>query len=374
MKYVRMPIEVESPEEFGYDKIKYNLSESSVRDRTLSELGIELGDLILLYGEHVGHKGLMELIAGASSGPAGEAGPADILVTAGAAQALFIIATTLLEKGDHLVVVRPNYATNIFTPRAIEADISYLDLTFEEAWRIDVDKLMALTRPETKCVSITVPHNPTGQMMDEADLRRLIEIVEMRGCRLLVDETYREMTFSDALPCAATLSDRVVSVSSLSKTYGIPGIRTGWLVCKDRELMQTFLGAKEQIGICGSVVDEEIAYQALAQRDAWLPEIHGRIREALSIARDWMAGEELLEWVEPRGGVVSFPRIKSDAGVDADAFYRAITEDFGTYVGPGHWFEQSPCHFRLGFGWPTLEELRGGLAGISGALRATLRG
>ena len=372
MKYVRMPIEVESPEEFGYDAIKYNLAESSVRDRSLTELGIELGDMVLLYGEHMGHNGLLELIAQASSGPAGAAEPADVLVTAGAAQALFIIATTLLEKGDHLVVVRPNYATNIFTPRAIEAEISYLELAFEEGWQIDVDRLMALTRPETKYVSITVPHNPTGQMMDEADLRRLVEIVDKRGCRLLVDETYREMTFGEPLPCAATLSDRAISVSSLSKTYGIPGIRTGWLVCKERELMQTFLGAKEQIGICGSVVDEEIAYQALRQRDAWLPEIHGRIREALAITRDWMAGEELMEWVEPRGGVVSFPRIKPDVPVDVDTFYRVLTEDFGTYVGPGHWFEQSRRHFRLGFGWPTLDELISGLAGISGALRASL--
>ncbi len=372
MKYVRMPIEVESPEEFGYDKIRYNLSESSVRDRTLSDVGIELGDMVLYYGEHMGHKGLMELVAQASSGPAGAAEPADVLVTAGAAQALFIIATTLLEKGDHLVVVRPNYATNIFTPRAIEADISYLELTFEGEWRVDVDALAALITPRTRYVSITVPHNPTGQMMAEADLRRLLGIVEERGCRLLVDETYREMTFGGPLPVAATLSPQAISVSSLSKTYGIPGIRTGWLVCKDRDLMQTFLGAKEQIGICGSVVDEEIAYQALRQRDAWLPEINGRIQEALAVTREWMDGEELMEWVEPKGGVVSFPRIKLDVPVDVDRFYRVLTEDFGTYVGPGHWFEQSRRHYRLGFGWPTLDELRGGLAGISGALRASL--
>jgi len=372
VKYVRMPIEVESPEEFGYDKIKYNLSESSVRDRTLSDVGIELDDMVLYYGEHMGHKGLMELIAQASSGPAGAAEPADVLVTAGAAQALFIIATTLLEKGDHLVVVRPNYATNIFTPRAIEAEISYLDLTFEDEWRVDVDALVVLMTPRTRYVSITVPHNPTGQMMGEADLRRLLGIVEERGCRLLVDETYREMTFGGPLPVAATLSPQAISVSSLSKTYGIPGIRTGWLVCKDAELMQIFLGAKEQIGICGSVVDEEIAYQALRQRGAWLPEINGRIQEALAVTREWMDGEELTEWVEPKGGVVSFPRIKLDVPVDVDEFYRVLTEDFGTYVGPGHWFEQSRRHFRLGFGWPTLDELRGGLAGISGALRASL--
>lgn len=247
MRYVRMPIEVESPEEFGYDRITYNLSESSVRDRTLSEVGIDLSDLLLLYGEHRGHRGLVDAIADAAGVPAGDVAPDDVLVTFGAAEALFIVATTLLEKGDQVVVVRPNYATNLFTPRAIEADIRYLDLTFEEHWAVDIDKLAALMTARTKYVSVTVPHNPTGQVMSEADLRRIVEMVERTGCRLLVDETYREMTFGGPLPSAATLSPSAISVSSLSKTYGIPGIRTGWLICRDRELMETFLGAKEQI-------------------------------------------------------------------------------------------------------------------------------
>ena len=131
-----------------------------------------------------------------------------MLVTAGAAGALFIIATTLLEKGDHLVVVRPNYATNLETPRAIGADVSYLDLAFEYGFAVDVDRLAALMTPRTRYVSVTLPHNPTGQIMSEADLRRLVGIVEAAGCRLLVDETYREMTFGTPLPCAASLSPR----------------------------------------------------------------------------------------------------------------------------------------------------------------------
>ena len=118
---------------------------------------------------------------------------------------------------------------------------------------------------------------------------------------------------------------------------------------------------------------EEIAVRALEQRDTWLPEIQTRIAEALGVTRDWIAGEELMEWVEPRGGVVGFPRIRPDAPVDVDAFYRLLTDEFGTYVGPGHWFEQSRRHFRLGFGWPLPEELKEGLTGISGALRAALQ-
>ena len=372
MKYRRMPIEEESPEQLGYDKIRFNLTESAVRDRSLADLGIEVGDMLLFYGDHVGNDTFRELIAAQSGGAGGGVGRDDVLVTAGAAQALFIIATSLLDKGDHLVVIRPNYATNIETPRAIEADISYLDLTFEEGFRIDLDKLMALVWPRTKYVSITLPHNPTGVTMSEADLRSVVGRVEAAGCRLLVDETYREMTFGDPLPVAATLSECTISVSSLSKTYGIPGIRSGWLVCRDRELMATFLAAKEQIGICGSVVDEEIATRAFAQRDAWLPQINASIRRRFEVVSSWMAGEELMEWVEPRGGCVCFPRIKPDVPVDVDEFYRTLNDRHGAYVGPGHWFEQSRRHMRVGYAWPLPDELEGGLAAISSSVRAAL--
>jgi len=372
VKYRRMPIEEESPEQFGYDRIRYNLTESSVRDRSLADLGIELRDLLLFYGDHVGNESFRDLVTEAAGGAEGGVSRDEVLVTAGAAQALFIIATSLLDKGDHLVVVRPNYATNIETPRAIEADISFLDLTFEDGFRIDPEKLMALVTPRTRYVSVTVPHNPTGVMMGEADLRSLVGRVESAGCRLLVDETYREMTFGELLPVAATLSERAISVSSLSKTYGIPGIRTGWLVCRDKELMATFLAAKEQIGICGSVVDEEIAARAFAQREAWLAELRPFIARRFSVVRDWIAGEEFMEWVEPGGGVVCFPRIKPEAPVDVDEFYRVLGDVHGTYVGPGHWFEQDRRHMRIGYAWPSAEELEGGLAAISGSVRAAL--
>ena len=372
MKYRRMPIEEESPEQFGYDRIRYNLTESSVRDRSLADLGIELRDLLLFYGDHAGNESFRDLVAEQSGGEPGGVSRDDVLVTAGAAQALFIIATSLLDKGDHLVVIRPNYATNIETPRAIEADVSFLDLTFEDGFRIDPEKLMALVTPRTKYVSVTLPHNPTGVMMDEADLRSLVGRVESAGCRLLVDETYREMTFGEPLPVAATLSERAISVSSLSKTYGIPGIRTGWLVCRDGELMKTFLAAKEQIGICGSVVDEEIAARALALREAWLAELRPLIAARLQVVKDWMDGEEMMEWVEPGGGVVCFPRIKPEVPVDVDEFYRVLGEVHGAYVGPGHWFEQDRRHMRIGYAWPLADELEGGLAAVSGSIRAAL--
>ena len=271
-----------------------------------------------------------------------------------------------------MIVVRPNYATNIETPKAIGCDISYLDLSFENSFQMDPDKLESMIRPETKLISVTYPHNPTGVMIGEHKLIKLIKLAESKGCLLLFDETYREMTFGKMLPVAASLSPNVVSVSSLSKTYGIPGIRTGWLISTDKDLMHLFLCAKEQIGICGSVIDEEIGYTALSRKDAWLEQNNRHIRKAFTIIKEWMNNEPLLEWIEPQGGCVCFPHIKPESGVGIDRFYDILNSKYGAYVGPGHWFEQPRSFFRIGYAWPLIDELKGGLDSISKALRESM--
>ena len=174
MNYARMVIEKESPEEYGYGNIRYNLSESSIADQKLSDLGISLPDLTLFYGEHRGERPLRELIAGHDAGLSAD----DVLVTAGAAGALFIIATTLLSEHDHLVVVRPNYATNIETPKAIGCAISYIDLAFDNGFAVDIEKIASAIRPGTRYISVTCPHNPTGTVLSRADLDALIALAE----------------------------------------------------------------------------------------------------------------------------------------------------------------------------------------------------
>ena len=366
MRYLRMPIEVESPEEYGYSNIRYNLSESSIRDQSLSDLGLNVPNLTLLYGEHRGSRPLRDLIAADQS----EFTADDVLITGGAATALFIVSTSLLGASDHLVVVRPNYATNLETPRAIGCAISCIDLQLEAKFRLDFEKLAAEITPRTRLVSVTCPHNPSGVMFTADELHRLVALTKAKGCYLLVDETYRDLSYDGPLPLAATLGSHVISVSSLSKAYGIPGIRVGWLITRDPKLQETFLAAKEQISICGSVIDEWIAEQVLARRVSILAPTLIEMRERRKLVSAWIEQEPLLECAPPHGGVVCFPRMRADPPGGTAAFYKRLLETHGTYVGPGHWFEMPDTFFRLGYGWPTRAELEAGLAAISRALRS----
>jgi aspartate/methionine/tyrosine aminotransferase len=208
-------------------------------------------------------------------------------------------------------------------------------------------------------------------MFDLASLHALVELAERSGAVLLVDETYRDLTHGSPLPLAATLSPRAISVSSMSKAYGLPGLRVGWAVCREPELAETLLAAKEQMFICGATLDEAIAGLVLADRARILTPILHDVRTRLGIVREWMAGQETFEWVEPVGGVVGLVRFRPEVAVDTDRFYELLLAKHGTYVGPGHWFEVDDRYFRLGFGWPTEDELRAGLRALSAAAEET---
>ena len=370
MKYVRMPIEVESPEMMGYEHVKYNLAESSVSDVTLSDINLHLNELLLCYGDHIGKPELRALIANLYPG---NLSPENILITPSAATALFIAHTTLLEKESTLLVMRPNYATNIETPRAIDCRIEFIDLNFENNYQPDINEIREQIDANTKLISITTPHNPTGVCFSEELINELIKIAEEKNIFLLIDETYKDLQFDkEQKPYYATKSKQVISVSSVSKAYGIPGVRIGWIVCQNKVLMQSFLAAKEQILICNSVIDEEVAYQFLLKRNDYLLKLQQLIQQNFQYLKNYLHNHQLLEWVTPSGGVVSFPKIKDDININIEKFYKTLNEKYQTFVGPGHWFEQSKRSFRLGFGYSDHENFKQALANIDKALKESL--
>lgn len=200
-------------------------------------------NMVMLYGDHKGHPQLRKLIVQDFA----PLQPSHVILTTGAALALFIIATSLLNKEDRLLVVHPNYGTNIETPAKsigiannvslkfyIGCKTTFINLTFEEQWQLDINLVKQYLQdfPDTKMVSITNPHNPTGVTIKPQTLYDLIAIIKEHNAKhnktvyLLVDETYREMNRDEQVaPLAASLGDFIISVSSMSKTYGLPGIR-----------------------------------------------------------------------------------------------------------------------------------------------------
>jgi aspartate/methionine/tyrosine aminotransferase len=143
----------------------------------------------------------------------------------------------------------------------------------------------------------------------------------------------------------------------------------GWLICQDQSLMETFLAAKEQIFISNSLVDEAIAFQALQQRQRLLGGFRAHIQTNFTALRGWMSAQDMLEWVEPTGGCVCFPRIKPGITLDLGRFHHSLLHDRCTAVGPGHWFGLDDRFMRVGFGWPSRDALLHGLEAIRQAIR-----
>jgi aspartate/methionine/tyrosine aminotransferase len=369
MLYKRMPIEKESPEEKGYDSVLFNLAESSVTDLSFGELNLQLNELKLEYIPHRGNVQLRQMLAR----EAGGLHPDQVLLTNGACGALFIINTALLTPTDHLIVVRPNYATNIEVPLTIGCSISYIDLQLEEDWRVNLQAIEAAITPATKLISITTPHNPTGMVMTQSELQALVALVEKKKIYLLVDETYRDTCFTTPYPVVASMSEWVISVSSLSKAFGLPGLRIGWLITRDAGLMEQFLAAKEMIYISNAALDEEVATQFYRQKEKFATAINQKAMENFQLLRTWLQQEAALEYVLPQGGVICFPRLAHPETIDIPRFYETLAQKYKTMVGAGHWFAMPDSYMRIGFGWLGSAAFEQGLQHVSAAIAESKR-
>ena len=344
-------------------EVKYDVGESAVKFLTVSDLDIDLQDVRLRYGYHMGQPRLRALIAEAYPSLDRE----QIAVTVGAAEANFAVVSAILNPGDHVIVEHPNYPSLYDVPRSLGCNVSLFTLQYKDRFRPDLDKLERMVTPETKLISFTHPNNPTGSVMSESDLHRLVDFVEEMDIFLMFDETYWEMDFAHSLPPAATLSDRVISISTMSKSYGLPGIRIGWAATKNQGILDAILAIREQVTICNNALGETIAMHVLERKGAFLKQAQAHIEKNRQIVSRWMDEQEHFEWVYPEAGVVSFPRIKPGVQVDPEQLYRLLVEKYKTFAVPGRCFEMDNRHFRLGFG-ATSEEIEIGLQNINKAL------
>jgi aspartate/methionine/tyrosine aminotransferase len=282
--------------------------------------------------------------------------PDDVLVFAGAQEAIFGFAQATLGAGDHAIVVTPAYQSLHEIARAAGAEVSLVELEHERGWALDLDELRGLVRPDTRAIVINFPHNPTGAHVDRASLETLVAIAEDAGAHLLSDEVYRwlEHPSADLLPGAAELSDRAVSLGVMSKTFALPGLRIGWLACRDRELLTRIAAIKDYTTICNSAPSEILALVALRRRDEIVARSRAIVDANLALLDDFFARSEAFEWVRPRGAAIGFPRLVADVAIDELA--RELVAEEGVLILPGSVYEHAGNHFRIGFGRRNMPE------------------
>lgn len=324
--------------------------------------------LTLGYTESPGHPLLRQEIASLYDGLEAD----DVLVFAGAEEAIFCLANVMLGPGDHAIVTWPAYQSLYEVARATGADVTLHELREASGWAIDIAALRRQVTPATRLIVINAPHNPTGMLPDRATFDAVVAIADEAGAYLLVDEVYRFLEFDDRdrLPTGADASERGISLGVMSKSFAMAGLRIGWLATRDRDLLASCASFKDYTTICSAAPSEVLALIGLRARDAVL----ARSREIVAANLDrleafFVEWADRFSWIRPRGGSVGFPRL-TVPGVAIDDWAADLVEAEGVLLLPASQFGYGGNHFRLGFG---RTDLAVALAGLERHAASTLR-
>jgi aspartate/methionine/tyrosine aminotransferase len=348
-----------------------NLAESTARDLTLGELldlvGLDgLRDLRLGYGSSAGLLTLRQAIGASCEVPA-----SNVLTTQGAAMGLFLLAFELCRPGDDVALATPCFPPSRDALVACGVAISDLRLTFDEGYGIDVDRLAAALTLRTRLVSVASPQNPSGVRIHHETLSDILEAMAERSPHafLVVDETYRPAAYgTDPIPSsAAGLDPRIITIASISKAHGAPGLRTGWLTVSDDDLRERLAVAKMNTVISGSVLDEALASALLHNDEGVLGPRRMLLAQGLEQVGSWQALErERVDWVRPDAGALCCMRLTPTV-FDDDAVGRfwAALPHHDLQLAPGSWFGEADRVFRVGFGYLGLDQLRNALRALS---------
>jgi len=303
--------------------------------------------LALGYTETQGHPLLREEIAGLYDG----CDPGQVLVAA-PEELIFLALHSLVHNGDHLVCTFPAYQSLYSIAESLHAEVSRWEPDEGAGWRFDPEELARLIRPSTRLIVLNFPHNPTGALPDFNDYARILEIASRHGVTVFSDEMYRllERSDDDRLPAVVEVHGKAVTLSGVSKTLGLAGLRIGWIVAPDQRLMRRMVQLKDYTTICNSAPSEILAIAGLRAREAILARHRERIAGNLSLLEGFMAKyEPLFSWVPPRAGTVCFPRFKPDS-LGTSEFCKLVREEAGVMLAPSAVFDYGERHLRIGLG------------------------
>jgi aspartate/methionine/tyrosine aminotransferase len=327
----------------------------SVKELLEMEPGAEEGlrQLCLGYTESSGSPSLRREIAQLYQHV--EAG--QVLVHAGAEEAIFSFMNVVLDPGDHIIVHYPCYQSLSEIAQAIGCQVTrWVARPDSEAvgWELDLDELRRHLRPDTKAVVVNCPHNPTGYLMSRVKWRELVALSQAHGFILFSDEVYRLLEYDEEerLPSLCDVDDRGVSLGVMSKSFGLAGLRIGWIATRNRALYEQMAAYKDYTTICSSAPSEFLAELALRHKNEILARNLDLVRSNLRILDRFFAEHErLFDWIPPRAGPIAFPSMRAEAGMDAERFCDDLVTHVGVLLLPGTVYgPEYGRHFRIGFG------------------------
>jgi capreomycidine synthase len=338
-----------------YFDTEITLCSSGVEEFTLGEIrrlmGIsqeELDKIIFEDSQSHGSAGLRDAIARRWGGGDSER----VLVAHGSSEAIFLIMHALLEPGDEVVVMVPCYQALLSIPQSIGCNVKEWSLESERGGFVpDVDRAKKLIGPKTKMVVVNLPNNPTGASFGLPELKRLTDSVSEAGAYLLWDAAFAEITFDGPpLPDPGDWYDRTISLGTLSKAYGLPGLRVGWCITSP-EVLARCVELRDYITLNLSPLVELIAQRVVEQAGLLLDIRLRQARRNLQTLASWMEQHRnLVQWEPPRGGVSAFVRFP--ASIEVEGFCRRLAGKCGVLLLPGRCFG-FPNYARIGFGGPT---------------------
>ncbi len=276
--------------------------------------------------------------------------PDEILMFAGAEEGIFCFANALLDSGDHVVVHTPCYQSHKEIAASIGAHVGLWEARESGAWQLDGADLERLIRPNTKAVLINSPHNPTGSLLPHETFDSINQICLKRGIVLFSDEVFRESELDAAkrLPAACDVNPLAVSLGVMSKTYGLPGLRIGWIATHNVALRERMAAIKDYTTICNSGPSEFLAEIALRQRERLSARTVGLLGANLVRLDDFLIRHaDWFSWVRPTASPMGFPKLLRG---DVDSFCDRAVREAGVFLLPGSVYDDPHNHFRIGFG------------------------
>ncbi|MDK2871211.1 MAG: hypothetical protein PWQ16_563 [bacterium] len=362
------PFKVETWLNENEPKAKYHLGETSMAPLSLRELKQitefeweELSEIKLDYGEIQGLSSLREEVA--KLYPNTE--PEEILITNGSIEANFLAIAALTEDCESFLAEFPGYNQLYELPQAFGKKVELYELKKEEGFELNPEEVIKLSE-NAEALILNHPHNPTGASLEREKMKYIIETLTDKGKKILFDQVYLYLSKEEPItPPARKFSKRVIVTGGLSKTFGLPGLRIGWII-GPKDFIEKCWKIRDYLAISVSGINQFLAFKALQNGDKILQRNKEILNKNFAIISEWMKrNEDIIGWVPPKEGCVCFPWLKNQE--DSERLCKALLEKSGVLLVPGSCFEM-PSHIRIGFGFES-EILKKGLNELEKFLR-----